>query len=119
MYPIKSPPDLSPWSPNANLIDTRTAHGVNSYSYTVAPNERISIAYIYLTPENTVTLTGGYAPSNAAFCIGISNGNYRKQIQPTGNGYAPTFSVPSNGTYEIFILNTGNISFTVKGSYVF
>lgn len=104
---------------NATLIDTRTAHGVNSYSYTVAPNERISIAYIYLTPENTVTLTGGYAPSNAAFCIGISNGNYRKQIQPTGNGYSPTFSVPFSGTYEIFIENTGNISFTVKGSYVF
>ena len=54
---------------NANLIDTRTAHGVNSYSYTVAPNERISIAYIYLTPENTVTLTGGYAPSTQHFAL--------------------------------------------------
>ena len=61
------------------LIDTRTAHGVNSYSYTVAPNERISIAYIYLTPENTVTLTGGsmHHPTHA-FCIGISNGNVSK-----------------------------------------
>ena len=101
------------------LIDTRTAHGVNSYSYTVAPGERINIAYIYLTPENTVTLAGTYTPSNATFCIGISNGNYRKQMYPNGNGYSPTFSVSSNGTYEIFIQNTGNTSFTVKGSYAF
>ena len=56
---------------NATLIDTRTAHGVNSYSYTVAPGERITITYIYLTPENTVTLTGGYAPPRNIF-IGIS-----------------------------------------------
>ena len=102
-----------------NLIDTRTAHGVNSYSYTVAPGKHISIAQIYLTPENTVTLTGGYAPSNAIFRIGVSNDNYQKYTYPTGNGYSPTFSVPSNRTYEIFIKNTGNISFTVKGSYVF
>ena len=104
---------------NATLIDTRTAHGVNSYSYTVAPGERINITYIYLTPENTITITGGYAPSNATFCVGISNGNYRKQIYPNESGYSSAFSVPSNGTYEIFIQNTGNISFTVKGSYVF
>lgn len=54
---------------NATLIDTRTAHGVNSYSYTVAPGERINITYIYLTPENTITITGGYAPSNATFAL--------------------------------------------------
>ena len=36
---------------NAKLIDTRTAHGVNSYSYTIAPGERVTIVYIYLTPE--------------------------------------------------------------------
>ncbi len=104
---------------DSTLIDTRTAHGVNSYSYTVAPGKHISIAYIYLTPENTVTIAGTYTPSNATFCIGISNGNYRKQIYPNGNSYLPTFSVPSNGTYEIFIQNTGNTSFTVKGSYAF
>lgn len=91
---------------NATLIDTRTAHGVNSYSYTVAPGERINITYIYLTPENTITITGGYAPSNATFCVGISNGNYRKQIYPNESGYSSAFSVPSNGTYEIFIQNT-------------
>lgn len=102
-----------------NLIDARTAHGVNSYSYTVAPGEHISIAQIYLTPENTVTLTGGYAPSNATFRIGVSNDNYQKYTYPTGNGYSPTFSVPFSGSYEIFIENTGNISFTVKGIYVF
>ena len=56
---------------DSTLINTRTAHGVNSYSYTVAPGERINITYIYLTPENTITITGGYAPSNATFCVGI------------------------------------------------
>ena len=104
---------------DSSLIDARTTHGVNSYSYTVAPGERISIAYIYLTPENAVTVTGGYAPSNATFCIGISNGNYRKQIYPNQSGYSSAFSVPSNGTYEIFIQNTGDASFIIKGSYVF
>lgn len=109
---------------DSTLIDTRTAHGVNSYSYTVAPGERINITYIYLTPENTITITGGYAPSNATFCVGISNGNYRKQIypkpsNPNESGYSSAFSVPFSGSYEIFIENTGNVSFIVKGSYVF
>ena len=62
----------------ATLIDTRTAHGVNSYSYTIAPGERTNITFIYLTPENTVNIVGAYRPADANLCIGISNGNSYK-----------------------------------------
>ncbi|MEI3206938.1 MAG: hypothetical protein V8S84_03870 [Lachnospiraceae bacterium] len=80
----------------ATLIDTRTAHGVNSYSYTIAPGERTNITFIYLTPENTVNIVGAYRPANANLCIGISNGNsYKNYIYPTGSGYSPIFSAPS------------------------
>lgn len=103
----------------ANIIDTRTAHGVNSYAYTLAPGEHVSVSYLYLTPENTVTIGGTYSPSDAKFRIGISNGTYRKYVYPSGGGYSPTFSISSSETYQIFIENTGAISFTVKGSYAF
>ena len=105
---------------NANLIDTRTAHGVNSYSYTVAPGERVTITFIYLTPENTVNITGAYRPADAKLCLGISNGNsYKNYIYPTGGGFSPIFSAPISGTYQIFLQNLGNKSVTISGSYAF
>ena len=103
----------------ANIIDTRTAHGVNSYTYTLTPGKRVSVVCLYLTPDNIVNIAGAYSPSTASFRIGISNGTYRKYISPSGGGYSPAFSISTSGTYEIFIENTGTISFTVKGSYAF
>ena len=103
----------------ANIIDTRTAHGVNSYTYTLTPGKRVSVVCLYLTPDNIVNIAGAYSPSTASFRIGISNGTYRKYISPSGGGYSPAFSISTSGTYEIFIENTGAISFTVKGSYAF
>ena len=123
-YTILEAPDYMestflPSLSRANIIDARTAHGVNSYAYTLAPGEHVSVSYLYLTPENTVTIGGTYSPSDAKFRIGISNGTYRKYVYPSGGGYSPTFSISSSETYQIFIENTGAISFTVKGSYAF
>lgn len=103
----------------SRLIDTRTAHGVNSYSYTLAPGERADDSYIYMTPENIVNIAGTYAPFHASFRIGVTDGTYRSYIYPSGGGFSSSFSIPSSGTYRIFIENTGNISFTVKGSFSF
>ena len=104
----------------ATLIDTRTAHGVNSYSYTIAPGERTNITFIYLTPENTVNIVGAYRPADANLCIGISNGNsYKNYIYPTGGGFSPIFSAPISGTYQIFLQNLGNKSVAISGSYAF
>ena len=104
----------------ATLIDTRTAHGVNSYSYTIAPGERTNITFIYLTPENTVNIVSAYRPADANLCIGISNGNsYKNYIYPTGGGFSPIFSAPISGTYQIFLQNLGNKSVAISGSYAF
>lgn len=123
-YTILEAPDYMestflPSLSRANIIDARTAHGVNSYTYTLTPGKRVSVVCLYLTPDNIVNITGAYSPSTASFRIGISNGTYRKYISPSSGGYAPAFSISTSGTYEIFIENTGTISFTVKGSYAF
>ena len=123
-YTILEAPDYMestflPSLSRANIIDARTAHGVNSYTYTLTPGKRVSVVCLYLTPDNIVNITGAYSPSTASFRIGISNGTYRKYISPSGGGYSPAFSISTSGTYEIFIENTGTISFTVKGSYAF
>lgn len=105
---------------NAKLIDTRTAHGVNSYSCTIAPGERVTIVYIYLTPDNSFSTGGSYSPSNARFRFGISNGIVRNYKSSTTNEYyGGTFSISSSGTYQFFIENIGNTSFTISGGYSF
>ena len=105
---------------NAKLIDTRTAHGVNSYSYTIAPGERVTIVYIYLTPDNSFSTGGSYSPSNARFRFGLSNGTVKNYKSSTTNEYyGGTFSISSSGTYQFFIENIGNTSFTISGGYSF
>ena len=105
---------------NAKLIDTRTAHGVNSYSYTIAPGERVTIVYIYLTPDNSFSTGGSYSPSNARFRFGFSNGTVKNYKSSTTNEYyGGTFSISSSGTYQFFIENIGNTSFTISGGYSF